>query len=400
MLKSNLVPMESSGKRIHPGNPWAIVLASIGLGILSLTGCQTLKIPEKMPWVKEEKPAVIDHILAVWTEAVHSQTGKPAQRGFGGRMIFFDAQEKPIEVDGKLTIFVFDDHNINTQDPAAKYKFVFPAEVLPQHFSKSDLGPSYSFWVPLADGNAPTQHFSLVAKFESIHGETVLSSLTKKVMVGSGAAKVAKETPVEKVDGEVRPVSYQEFAAAKNAEQPSLGREIRSETIELTPSFSQRLAKTTPVTNTDANATIPSVSGTGVPERGVPINAERIDSIDRGQPDRIEQRPDNFVQPASFDAGATTNDSRVMVAGGSSTGSVLSQSQAPSGQLFPPNETAPRREPHRAGWLSGLPPTPRSGFQMERTMSDRSTSELSRRAEQWFRAQAGNPSSEADPVDR
>jgi hypothetical protein len=228
-------------------------LALLGIWLAISPGCQTMQIPDTLPWAKDKKPAALNHILAVWTEAVHSQTGQPAQRGFGGRLIFFDAAEQPMEVKGKLTIFVFDDQNSDVQNPAAKYKFVFPSEVLPKHFSKSELGPSYSFWVPLAAGNAPTHHFSLVAKFESDQGETVLSSLTKKVMVGSGSPKDKLESNQTSSGSGVQPASYRELESDKSSESATgfsetflgralasdSGREIRSETIELTPSFSK-----------------------------------------------------------------------------------------------------------------------------------------------------------------
>ncbi|MEZ6076018.1 MAG: hypothetical protein R3C56_10210 [Pirellulaceae bacterium] len=71
------------------------------------------------------------------------QTGQAGVRGFGGRVYFY-AQDKtdPIEVDGGLTIYVFDADKLQAHDRRPLRKFVFTAEQFATHMSRTSLGPS------------------------------------------------------------------------------------------------------------------------------------------------------------------------------------------------------------------------------------------------------------------
>jgi hypothetical protein len=75
------------------------------------SGCQFApkKTPAGWSWTEEEKPVVPERILAIWTDTVLRQPNQPGVRGFGGRVFFYDKEQNdPIEVDGKLVVFVFD----------------------------------------------------------------------------------------------------------------------------------------------------------------------------------------------------------------------------------------------------------------------------------------------------
>ncbi len=331
----------------------------LALAIL-LSGCQSLDLSsKKFPWEKEETIPVPEKIMAVWTEAVHNQTGKPSERGFGGRLMFYDAEQKAIKVEGKVTIFVFDDQREDLTDPAPKYRFIFPANVLEQHFSKSDLGPSYSFWIPLVPVDAPTQPYSLVAKLDGNHGETVLSSLTRKALTGRGPLPAAaKKTDREDVavDTMVSLAEYQE----RDKSSATTNR-LKTETIELTPSFAHRLQQSSSAKN-ETNGNLPS---------------------------EVVRR--NGLGESTFqDSNSMTVQSRF--------GSPPAKSPAPNEPAIQPTEPALRRQPHRGGWLSGLPPTPRSGFRTERPKPDLSKSELSRQAALWFQKEAENQSEAEIPA--
>jgi hypothetical protein len=318
------------------------------LVLFVFVGCQSIKTDKKFPWEKSTAPVITDHIAAVWTEAVHNQTGKASQRGFGGRLIFYDAEQQPLKVEGQVTIFVFDDERESIEDPSAKYKFVFPANVLDKHYSKSPLGHSYSFWLPLAPADSPTHKYSMVARLDGVHGETVLSSLTRKVLSGRGpAAATAIKTSTSDNSNSVRKASY---AEAITNDQDS--RSLKSETIEITPSFSERLR-----------------SSPREPTKPEPIEQQS----DRNVGDVTESLPAVDSQPA--------------------------KSPAPSESLTPPTARSPRREPRHGEWLSGLPPTPRSGFRSERTTQLQSHTALSQRAQQWFQAQAQKQSATEAPTE-
>ena len=119
----------------------------------------------RMPWQdKDEELTPPERIVTFWSDTVLHQPGKPAVRGFGGRVFFYGEDESdPIEVDGSLVVYAFDADDDDPSQQQPEKKFVFPADQLEQHFSKSDMGPSYSVWLPWDVVGGPSRNLSLVA---------------------------------------------------------------------------------------------------------------------------------------------------------------------------------------------------------------------------------------------
>ncbi len=92
-------------------------------------------------------------MVAIWTEDTLVQPGKTVTRGFGGRIYFYNEKSQAIPVEGELIVYGYDDssaasaHSLTSNVEATK-KFAFTPEQFTQHFSQSDLGASYSIWIP------------------------------------------------------------------------------------------------------------------------------------------------------------------------------------------------------------------------------------------------------------
>ncbi|MFM7563562.1 MAG: hypothetical protein ACKO81_11065, partial [Planctomycetota bacterium] len=225
----------------------------ICLWLVCLTGCQTFDAKAPFPWEKEKDKPQPDKIMAVWTDAVRTESGKPAERGFGGRVFFYDDKGKPMKVEGTVHIYVFDDDRSMDHVQTPEKKFVFPADTLELRYSKCSLGHSYNFWVPIGSVQGPNRNLSLVTKIELKSGGSVVSSVTRKILPGSGlppaalAAKPKSGQPslaslANPASGSVAQVSYDEPLPEDNAAtKPAATRQITAETIQLTPSFTQRL---------------------------------------------------------------------------------------------------------------------------------------------------------------
>jgi hypothetical protein len=166
----------------------SILSGLLFLGLGSFSGCTTFIGQEKSasvwPWQKsEEKPKLPTRILTIWTDAIHHQAGEKAQRGFGGRVVFYADGEQPIQVDGTLTIYVFADEP-GQESPSPERKYVFPASELKQHYSKCSLGDSYSVWLPWDVVGGTSRQLTLIARFDSGTGGTVMSDPAKKMLPG------------------------------------------------------------------------------------------------------------------------------------------------------------------------------------------------------------------------
>ena len=327
--------------------------------LLVLCGCQSIHSDAKFPWDQSGKLQIPEKIVVVWTEAVQHHEGQSAQRGFGGRVFFYDKQEKPLKVDGTLLVYVFDNDSLNSGNNSPEKKFVFLSETLPNHYSKCALGHSYSIWIPLGPVGAPAKSLSLVIRLDGKNGGTVMSTMARKLLPGTaGPNDTAKITrPANDNSSGIRQVQYLEPDLAVQPSAVPAKADLVSHTIDLTPSFTKRL--------------------------------QQISSEDPAvlNPD-INTKP---AAPIADDPNEKSSPSRVPTVDESSTHFESQKSQVPTTPSTQPAGSLPRRQPHRAGWLSELPPTPRSGFRNAKKMPDQSESELARKAAQYFQSQGQNP---------
>jgi hypothetical protein len=151
-------------------------------------------------------------VVAFWTDTIRTADGQPAMRGFGGRLMFYDGKSgKPAKVAGTLVIYGFDESLTNPDNPRPDRKFVFTPEQFAKHYSKSDLGHSYSFWIPWDRVGGETKEIGLICRFTPVEGGAIVSEQVRQLLPGVGPASPAAATagtvasPVKLVHYEVSP---------------------------------------------------------------------------------------------------------------------------------------------------------------------------------------------------
>ena len=152
------------------------LLGLIFVGLL--VGCAPLTVPKTITWPGQSnsKPQVPLRTTAFWTDCVLNQQGMSGVSGFGARILFYGKDdETPIMVDGSLTVYGYDDTSGDEHSTPSR-KFVFPAEYLEKHYSKSDLGHSYSIWIPWQSADGPQRQISLILRFEARKGGAIVIS--------------------------------------------------------------------------------------------------------------------------------------------------------------------------------------------------------------------------------
>ena len=306
-------------------------LTKYGRFIISLlllvctVGCSTLTSERSaFNWFANSEPMLPTIVLPIWTDTVLHQTGKPAVRGFGARVYFYEREgADPIKVDGSITVYVFDgeDHTADSSKPLRKY--VITADQLQGHHSVSDLGHSYSVWVPWDQVGGPSKTFSLITRFDGRNGGTAVSESASKLLPGAPTTKqedVSTSTsPFKQVSftgTDTTPVSSSEDAKRSNTYSLTLPRSFqrhldRGKTLSLQESKEELMSGAT-----DVN---PSPVG--------------IQSMVRNPVDQIAS-PEVDSQPSKSPV----------------------RRELWSQRVFSPYQKIPPRE----GWRSGLPPTPRS----------------------------------------
>jgi hypothetical protein len=125
-------------------------------------------------------------MVGMWTDTVYTQAGQKPQRGFGGRIMFYEKAEKnPIIVDGQLVVYAFDETKRDPADNKPTRRYVFPADQMPVHMSKSEMGTSYSFWLPWDEAGGPKTEVSLICRFEPTAGGVISSEQTRHMLPGT-----------------------------------------------------------------------------------------------------------------------------------------------------------------------------------------------------------------------
>jgi hypothetical protein len=184
----------------------SLTSASISLALVVglVAGCSAPKVsdfqPSKIfsmgsswPWRDgESEKGIPVRIVGAWTDSVLTQPGQKPQRGFGGRLMFYgNKSDKPILVDGQLVVYAFDETNRGPTDNKPTRRYVFPADQLPLRMSESELGASYSFWLPWDEAGGPRTEVSLICRFEPKGGAVITSEQTRQLLPGSLGAPSA-----------------------------------------------------------------------------------------------------------------------------------------------------------------------------------------------------------------
>jgi hypothetical protein len=147
-------------------------------GCASFTETDTKKKKKDKSWYsfKKKEYQVPQAVNVTWAYDLLAVPGKPPTRGFGGRFYFYNEKSQAIPVDGELMVYGFDDTH-GTSDSMdlnqATKRFKFTAEQLTSHFSESQLGASYSVWIPWDAAPGDQKKIMLIPTFIAKDGKLV-----------------------------------------------------------------------------------------------------------------------------------------------------------------------------------------------------------------------------------
>ena len=259
-----------------------VALFACQLGCQSMASRETKWDNPKDVWNdltgKEEKIVygTPERMAVLWSSTAMSGRDGKAIRGFGGRIYFYDKKNKPIRVDGELTVYAFDDSENNKQtNPDRTYKF--GQDTLQRHFSTTQIGPSYSIWIPWDPAGGESKAIALLPMFKTekgqiVRGEHTLTNLAGKSQPQSTAKlpfRVVESSPTvvtkPRANESAAPTNYPEQQASYVGESatalPTPPR-MQSTTIDVPRSMAMRLnalanapeARNTQTMNSDGSA--------------------------------------------------------------------------------------------------------------------------------------------------
>jgi hypothetical protein len=140
------------------------------------TGCMSLP---KVDLSALRSPGPVTTIIAAWEPAV-SNCNNP-QRGFGGRVYFYDREmNRPVRIKGTVIVYVFDEDGRDDWDTKPNEGFVFDSKTLNSRevHERTQLGHSYRLWIPIDDArpDSPARRISFIVRFIPDKGSSVVSS--------------------------------------------------------------------------------------------------------------------------------------------------------------------------------------------------------------------------------
>lgn len=161
------------------------LLAAASLFLLSSTGCSSLSLPfgRNSPTAGDNgKPA---RCLCLWQPiSAEDAAGNPV-RGFGGQIYFFAAgSEEPIEVDGDVRVFVFDDAGMPDQQARPKDVQDFDSFVWKSFLNKSQFGTNYTVFVPYSNSSDYESVCSLRLRLQRPDGSQLFSDMATVKLAG------------------------------------------------------------------------------------------------------------------------------------------------------------------------------------------------------------------------
>jgi len=333
-------------------------LQFLPLLVLVTSGCSTLDLSKGLAWPgSDDKPQIPDRIVDVWTDDVLHQSGQPSKRGFGGRFMFYNREsESPVKVEGALTVYLFDDRCEDPLRGKPIHKYIFPVEALEKHYSKSELGHSYSFWLPVDEVGGVERTLTVIARFEPKVGGKVMAKPSTHVLPGRPADE--ESSPLvqrfearqyeKKANGEIQQVAHVEPVYGDPASAPETNQGITTATINLPPGFARQMMSEPTQSAFGVTLAPPGTSATG-------SAAANAASFTSGLPAASSAMP--AFQPAQT---PEATQAALRPTALPPVGSQLSRFPARREALGRPIASRVRTQPYRATWPSALPTTPRA----------------------------------------
>ena len=146
------------------------------------TGEMSLKNPFSS---KDKKPDPYPNpvkMAVMWTPDTLTTAGKRPTRGFGARIFFYDEKSRPVPVEGELTVVAYEESDNPSVAPKVR-RFGFTKEQFTEHFSQSDLGASYSVWIPWDVDGGLGQRITMVPTFQSSEAKSPIQGTATAVLL-------------------------------------------------------------------------------------------------------------------------------------------------------------------------------------------------------------------------
>lgn len=163
-------------------------------GWMFLPGCQSFNLfhrekpLEPLPKATAENPVI--EVLCLWEAGEGTGLDGLPSRGFVGQLMFFTKHEsRPVEIDGNVTIHMFDDTGTPEEQAKPFHNFSFDSEAFSQFLTETNVGAAYQFFLPYTRKGSHRATVSLRVKYTPNVGNPAFSKLASLVLPGISVRK-------------------------------------------------------------------------------------------------------------------------------------------------------------------------------------------------------------------
>ncbi|MBM81072.1 MAG: hypothetical protein CMJ78_10820 [Planctomycetaceae bacterium] len=175
--------------------------------VIGACGCSTTELFHRDNDFEEatvRNPA--NRCVALWTPTEgHGLNNEPC-RGFAGQVFFFPrGSSEPVQVNGKVRVYVFDDQGEVEEQTKPVHQFDFEAGAWNTYLHDSQFGPCYQLFIPYTrKGNHKAECVVRLRMKPDDGGPTVYSKLIEVELPGFDK-KNAEKPVVERIDRQDKP---------------------------------------------------------------------------------------------------------------------------------------------------------------------------------------------------
>jgi len=140
--------------------------------------------------VADDSPIGASSMAVIWKENTIKVPGKSSVRGFTGRVYFYDSQDQLAKVDGDLSVYAYDDSDDYGGDVPDR-EYIFPADKIGEFYTPSELGHSYSVWLPWGPKDGLRKSITLIPLLKTNNGRLIEGAPTRLMLSGRVPPEIA-----------------------------------------------------------------------------------------------------------------------------------------------------------------------------------------------------------------
>lgn len=170
--------------------PQSIKHLLVAIALVQLASCATinpLKLKANKP-VKATADNPVTRIICLWQPANGLGLDDLPTRGFAGQIVFLTSQSPtPVEVDGDVSVYLFDDQGPSEHRAKPLHDFRFVGGSWQTHLKQTTWGPTYQIFVPYVRKGDHRAACSLAVRLDPREGPHANSDVADIVLDGRAA---------------------------------------------------------------------------------------------------------------------------------------------------------------------------------------------------------------------